>query len=197
MMNSWNGHLLTAVDVETTGTLAGWHEIIQIAAVPLDQHLDPLDNFFYINMQPEHPERISKEAERKHKIKLSDLEGCVTQERGADLFEEWFKGLDLMFNKRLLPMAHNWGFERSFLIHWLGEESFNEMWQGTPSDTIAVARFINDLCIWHARKHPFGYLNLGGLCDQFDIPLEDAHDALADCIATAKLYRSFIQYLGG
>ena len=31
-----NGNLMAAVDLETTGTQPGYHEIIQIAVVPLD-----------------------------------------------------------------------------------------------------------------------------------------------------------------
>lgn len=198
MLASWVGHLACAVDVETTGRLAGWHEIIQIAAVPLNQHFDPHPErpFFYINMAPDHPERISKESERIHKIKLEDLAGCVSQDRGADLFEEWFVNLGMMVDKRLIPLAHNWGFERGHLISWLGMDSFDKIWQGHPRDTIGVAGFINDLLVWHGRKHPFGYLNLPSLCERFDINLHNAHDALADALATAELYRNFIQFLG-
>jgi hypothetical protein len=37
-----NGHLLAAIDLETTGTRPGYHEIIQIACVPLDSDIKPL-----------------------------------------------------------------------------------------------------------------------------------------------------------
>jgi DNA polymerase III epsilon subunit-like protein len=197
MMPSLKGNILCAVDVETTGLLAGYHEIIQIAAVPLNQHLEPSKEhrFFYLTMAPECPERINDDARKKHKISDSTLQDCVSQSRGIDLFEEWFNKLDLPFGKRLVPLAHNWAFERAFLIHWLGMDSFNDIWHVHPRDTMITAAIVNDLCAWHGKKFPFNYFNLTGLCRKFDIPLDNAHDALADCIATAKLYASFMRLL--
>jgi len=45
-----------------------------------------------------------------------------------DLFVEWFERLDLPFKKSLVPMAHNWAFESSFLKAWLGISTFEEIW---------------------------------------------------------------------
>lgn len=191
------GHVPCAVDLETTGTLSGYHEIIQIACVPLNQHFDPdpKRKFFYINIAPDYPDRINPQAIKKHGIKLEDLEACISQEKAADLFEEWFNNLDLPMNKRLIPLAHNWGFERTFLIHWLGMDRFNALWQSTARDSMIFANSINDLYCWHGRKPPFDRVNLGHLCGKFDIKLDNAHDALADCIATAKLYGAMMRFL--
>ncbi|MHC4301207.1 MAG: 3'-5' exonuclease [Planctomycetota bacterium] len=194
-----NGNVLCAVDVETTGVLAGWHEIIQIACVPLNHHFEPRPDyrFFYMNLYPDHPERLSKEAVRKHGITIESLEGCPSQEQGVELFNEWHRKLELPFGKRLVPLAHNWGFERAFLIHMLGMDGFNDLWHVHPRDTMALAATINDLYVWHGRKHPFQMLSLLHLCKLFDIPLEHAHDALNDCLATAKLYAEFMRFLHG
>ena len=195
---SMNGHALCVVDVETTGTLAGYHEIIQIACVPLNQHFEPHPDlkFHYLNTRPDHPERASKEAARKHGITMESLEGCLTQEQGVDRFEAWFKSLDLPFGKRLIPLAHNFGFERAFLIHMLGLDGFNDFWQSQPRDTMVLASMINDLYAWHGRKPPFSTVSLGALCKKFDISLDNAHDALADCLATARLYAAMMRFLG-
>lgn len=194
-----SGNVLCAVDVETTGVLAGHNEIIQIACVPLNQHFEPSTKmkFFYLNMAPNHWDRISKEAVQKHGIDPDSLRDCVPQHRGAELFEEWFEKLDLPFGKRLVPLAHNWGFERSFLINWLGLDGFNSKWHVHPRDTMTLAASINDLYVWHGRKHPFPSLSLTSLCGRFDIQLDNAHDALSDCLATAKLYASIMRLLCG
>lgn len=196
---SMNGNVLCAIDVETTGTLAGYHEIVQIACVPLDQHFEPHPKlrFHYLNMLPDYPLRMSPEAERKHGISIESLEGCPTQSRGVEIFEEWWKGLDLPFGKKLVPLAQNWGFERGFLINFLGMDGFNDFWQFHPRDTMVLAAMVNDLYAWHGRKSPFTRVGLGPLCNRFDIKLDNAHDALADCLATAKLYAEMMRFLGG
>lgn len=196
---SMNGHILTAVDVETTGVLAGYNEIIQIAAVPLNHHFEPHKEMrpFYLNIRPDHFDRIQKEAVQKHGISTDSLRECVTQDRSVELFDEWFKSLNLPFGKRLVPLAHNWGFERGFLTYWLGLDGIYNYWQSHPRDTMALAATINDLYVWHGRKHPFPYLNLVSLCKRFDIDLSNAHDALADCLATAKLYAALMRFMGG
>lgn len=196
---SMNGHILTAVDVETTGVLAGYHEIIQIAAVPLNQHFEPHPKLrpFYINICPDHFDRIEKGAVQKHGIDPESLRECPSQDQSVELFAEWFRSLNLPFGKRLVPLAHNWGFERGFLTYWLGLDGIYDFWQSHPRDTMAMAATINDLYVWHGRKHPFSLLSLTALCKKFDIELDNAHDALADCLATAKLYAAFMRFMGG
>lgn len=190
-----NGHIPCAVDVETTGLLAGYDEIIQIAVVPLDQNFEPQGKFFYLNMLPDNPERLTDEAQNKHGITIDDLSDCVSQSRGVELFDEWFHNLNLPINKRLVPIAHNWAFERGFLIHWLGLEGLNYSWHCHPRDTMVMAAMINDLYTWHGRKYPFSKLNLKSLCNKFDIQLDNAHNALADSLATARLFASFLRFL--
>jgi DNA polymerase III epsilon subunit-like protein len=194
-----NGNVLCALDFETTGVLAGYNEIIQIACVPLDQHFEPHKTmrFHYINMKPEHPERASKEAEKKHGITMESLEGCPTQERGIEIFEDWYRNLNLPFGKRLIPLAHNFAFERGFMINWLGLDAYDAMWHIHPRDTFTLATAINDLYVWHGRVHPFHSVGLPSLCKRFDIQLDNAHDALADSLACAKLYAELMRFMGG
>jgi DNA polymerase III epsilon subunit-like protein len=191
-----NNNLLCAVDVETTGTVFGHHEIIQVAAVPLNHDFEPHPDyrFFYLNLAPDFPKRASKEATAKHGIKIEGLEDCVSQVRGAELFEEWFNNLDLPMGKRLTPLAHNGGFERGFLSHWLGQEAYDAIWQSHPRDSMLLALSINDVYCWHGRVHPFHTVSLISMCNRFGIPLDNAHDALADCLATAKLYAELMRF---
>ena len=57
-----NGCLMAAVDLETTGTRPGYHEIIQIAVVPLGLRLQaawPTCGHSTRSSSPKHPERES------------------------------------------------------------------------------------------------------------------------------------------
>ena len=117
-----NGNLMAAVDLETTGTQPGYHEIIQIAILPLDSEFKPLEGVrpFYTNIRPNHPERETPAATQKHKISMSELLlHAPSSERVQDWLVEWWEVLDLPYQKGLVPLAHNWAFESGFLKAWL------------------------------------------------------------------------------
>ena len=189
-----NGNLLCAVDVETTGVIANYHEIIQIALVPLDSDLQPVLKPFYLNMKPNHPLRSSRAAERVHKLDIPELllHG-VPQDRAADMLSTWFKNLDLPFTKRLTPLAHNWSYESSFLKPWLGIDLFDELFHPHARDAMILALAINDRSFRRAEKAPFKTVNLNDLCDAMGVVNEKPHDALHDCLAEAEVYRRLLQ----
>ena len=53
--------LLAFMDVETTGLVPGWHEMIDLGLVVTDLEGAPVDSLF-LRIQPEHPERASEGA---------------------------------------------------------------------------------------------------------------------------------------
>ena len=72
-MEHWNGNQICAMDTETTGLDPFWHEIVQIAILPLDSNMEPRQDVlpFYINMIPQCPERVDREA-----VKVNKFVGC-------------------------------------------------------------------------------------------------------------------------
>lgn len=192
-----NHNMLAAVDVETTGLLCGYHEIVQIAVVPLDSDIKPSDKLrpFYINIRPEFPQRQQSEAGRVHDLNLEDLSvTAVGQEKAADLFDEWFVSLELPYKKKLTPLAHNWAFERGFLSHWLGLKTMDDIFHPHARDTMLLATSLNDAAAWHGRPCPFKRVSLTALCERFGVINHNPHDALADALACANVYREFIRY---
>ena len=188
-----NGHVLASVDIETTGRLAGHHEIIQIAVVPLDSDIRPLRGVlpFYMNIAPEHPENAERQAARVHGLELDVLKKeCVTQWKAADVFADWFDSLNLPYGKRLIPLAHNWAFESAFLKNWLGLETMDLIWQGHPRDTMITAAILNDWYGYFEDSQLYKSLALTQLCKYFKIKQTGkAHDALNDALACAELYK--------
>lgn len=194
-----NGNPLAVVDVETTGVLGGYHEIIQIAVVPLtiDLEIAPVKPF-YQNIRPNFPERASARAGNIHGLNVDDLlVNAPTQERVLESFLEWFSALPLGHNRRLTPVAHNWGFERGFLSHWLGPELMNSIFHPHPRDTMIFAIMLNDRASMMGKPLPFPRVGLWNMCRKFGIEFENAHDALADCVATAKVYAQLMRALAG
>lgn len=198
---NFNGDLLVGVDTETTGLVPGYNEIIQIAIVPLNSEIQPHPGIdpFYMNIAPDYPERASGAA-AVHGIEMEELMKAPSQEESVEAFDRWFTELDLPmldggYRKRLVPLAHNWAFERTFLLHWLGLQTFSEIWSGHPRDTLVLGAHLNDLAAWNGTTCPFNRLNLGNMCEVMGVRLDNAHDALGDVLATAELYRAILRSL--
>ncbi len=189
-----NNNLLCAVDVETTGLIDSYHCLIQVAVLPLDGNLDPLDvSPFYMNIRPVFPERASKKAMEVNGLDLEELKGCPSIWQVADCFEEWFVGLDLPTDKKIVYLTQNAPFDIPFLKHWLGALGFERYFCRRGRDTMFTALAKNDEAAWKNQKIPFNYVGLKHLCEAFGIPLDNHHDSLADCIATAKVYRELLR----
>jgi len=199
-MKSFAGNLPCAVDVETTGTEAGYHEIVQIAIQPLDMDFKPYEGVlpFYVELKPDYPLRASKKAMEVNGMSLVYLQSFgVPQETCQDMLLTWFQSLKLANSRRLLPMAHNWPFDYSFISNLLGPDLFSEIFCPHYRDTMELALSIVDLAaISGCAKLPFKSFNLRALCGAFGIPYHpDAHDALEDSLAVAKLFPLLLRML--
>ena len=90
-MKHLNGNLLCAVDIETTGLVAGVHDIIEVAIIPLDHNLEPKTGFriFDAMLQPLRPEKAEPSALRSNGISLKEAqERGVNPHRAAEYLEE-------------------------------------------------------------------------------------------------------------
>lgn len=187
-----NGNLIAAIDYETLGRRAGYHDIVQMAVVPLDSDMRPLKSIrpFYTPIKPLHPERIERQAMVVHGLNIDDLMmHAPERDRVQDLLVEWFERLDLPFGKKLVPLAHNWAFEKGFTEHWLGVELMESLFYGTARDSMLVAGFINDQEATMGRPAPFNMLGLKSMALKLGVVNEKPHDAYHDAITEAEVYR--------
>jgi DNA polymerase III epsilon subunit-like protein len=196
-MTHLSGNVLAAIDFETTGRRPAHHEIIQIAILPLNHDLQPHPEIpvFYMNIRPDHPERAERSAFVINGLDLDLLLlHAPAQEKVVDLLCEWFNKLDLPQNRVIVPLAHNWAFESAFLKGWLGPDLVDQMFHSHGRDSMLLAAAINDKAFFLGDEIQFPKLGLVALCEQLGIPYENAHDALADCRATAELYRRLLAH---
>jgi len=207
-----NNNLLAVVDVETTGPIAGVNDLIEICVMPLGADLTPEKGTlpFQMELMPMRRENIDFEAMRiqrkwmervdSDKIILSKdaildatLKGCEPS-RAADLFVEWWENLGLIPFKRIMPIAHNWVFDRSFLIDWLGYKTFDYCFDPRYRDTMGMSLYDNDIADWRSEYHPYPKNNLAYLASQLKVDRRFSHTALDDCRVTAEVYRKMVQY---
>jgi DNA polymerase III epsilon subunit-like protein len=191
-----NGHLLVAIDFETTGQRAGFHEIIQIGIVPLDNDIRPLAGAapFYKTLAPIHEHRVEPAAMIANGLDLQKLmRESPSQETVKKLLAEWFERLDLAVERQLIPIAHNWAFESSFLNAWLGVGEASRIFRGHDArDSMIDARFINDRAVARGKEPVFPRVGLGSMCRKLGITNNKPHDALSDCLAEAEVYRHLV-----
>jgi DNA polymerase III epsilon subunit-like protein len=194
-MDHLHGNMLASVDVETTGVVPGYHEIVQIAVVPLDGKLHPIEEVapFYTNIRPACPDRIDEGSWRIHGLSLNGLmDSAPSQATAADLLLEWFEALKLPMGRKLVPLAHNWTFEHGFLKAWLGQKVLDQLFHYHPRDAMVCALAINDKMAYAGLAPPFTSVSLSNLCRTFKVENPRPHDALHDALAEAKVCRAML-----
>ncbi len=193
---SLNGNLLCAIDVETTGTDPRKHDVIEIAVLPLDNQFKPskLVLPFNMTMQPSRPENINLDALEVNRQKLTYvMTNSLSADKVADFLVEWFERLNLGIGKRLSPLAHNWPFDREMIIEWLGNKTFELIFDGRFRDTMSLALSMNDCAEQTGNLCPYPKVNLVYLASQMKIDHIDAHNALPDCRITAEIYAEMVK----
>lgn len=190
-----NGHLLCAIDVETTGLDCGTHDIVELAIVPLNHMIEPYKKYrpLVMKIKPRRPENINPKALGKSGLSLADIM-LYGQDpwKAADYVEDWFEKLQLPIRHNIIPLAHNWPFDREFLIEWLGIKSFQYLFNGHYRDTMALAGFLNDRAYDKKEPYTFNRLGLEAMCIKLGVDNKMPHRALYDCLATAEIYKRFV-----
>ena len=191
-----NSNMLCAIDCETTGPIAGHHDLIQVCIFPLDSELKPYKKVtpFYMELQPRRPHLCSPEHEvySREKVCHAMISG-MDADKSADLFDEWYKKLRLPDNKRISPLAHDWVHDCAFVCDWLGQLSFDRYFDARYRDTMTAALFENDRADFLGEPCPYPKVDLTYLASTLKIEFDRRHDPLSDCVTTAEVYRQMIK----
>lgn len=190
-----NGHILCAVDVETTGLDPQKNDLVEVCVLPLDHNIEPHRQHKPFSMmlkpvkEPINPNRNPQNGLTAVQIMSYGQDPY----RAADLLEEWFHALKLPPKKQIIPLAHNWVFDRDFLIEWLGPLNFQYIFNGHYRDTMTIAAFHNDRKHSQGEQYDFSRIGLGSMCEKLNVENKMAHRALYDCLATAEVYKRLVQ----
>ncbi len=157
---------IVVFDLETTGLTASSCKIIEIGAVLMEDGI--IKETFSTLIDP--MEHIPDSASEVNHIYDKDVVGAPEFKDVVGDFYKFCQGATLC--------GHNVGFDVGFLTLHAKKEFYN--FDNPTLDTLDMAR----RTLKRDRRN-----TLGDLCKEFGIELENAHRALFDTIATAKLLK--------
>jgi DNA polymerase III epsilon subunit-like protein len=122
---------LCFIDVETTGSVFGYHEIIEIAAIRTAPDASLVRGMWHERVRPRHPERITPVAQELNGFTVYDW--LSAPESNQKLWNDFAQ-----FAAGCIPVCHNPSFDRAFIMLAAGAEGVSDLgldyhWIGTES----------------------------------------------------------------
>lgn len=179
---SW---LMAHIDVETTGLIPGYHEMIDMGMVMTDLKGNPIDSLF-LRIQTLHPERLQKGA---YDCNAYDFDKW--QEMGAIHPDTAVKRI-IAFHKRVsngkqvLMVAHNCQFDSAFMDHLFrhAEETWRDLYYYYILD-------IPSMC-WGLGVTREDIMKLYSIEDEPHVA--KYHTGITGAALNARVYRGILKY---
>ncbi len=70
----------------------------------------------------------------------------------------------------------------------------DQIFHSHARDSMLYAIALNDRAICAGEQAPFDRVSLGSICKKLSIVNTNPHDALADCLAGAEVYRNLLRH---
>lgn len=172
---------LCFIDIETTGSIFGHHEVIEIAALRTSPDGKTVLDVWNRRLRPEHPERITPVAQ---KLTGFHVDEWMLASKADYAFWSEFAN----FCQGCVPVCHNPSFDRAFIClaassvgvedlgldyHWIGTESL-----GWP--------------LYIKRRLPKLYLS--SLCEYLNMDVEPLpHTAIGGADTCRKVYLALME----
>jgi len=183
-------------DLETGGLNPTRHPIIQLAAIAVDQHLQPIETFeAKIRFDEQKANRNSIRKNHYHRgvwAKIALEPEVVARNFGAFLRRHAtipMVASDGSSYRVAQLVAHNAQFDGEFLQTW-----YQRLFEYLPARYLVLCTL--QRAMWFFQEHrdepPPTDFKLATLCHHFGVPFHasSAHDALGDVTATVGLYRA-------
>ncbi len=185
-------------DVETSGVSSTKHEIIQLAAVRVNPTFSGYRTF-EVKLQFDHEKADAEALEmNSYNAEIWEQE-AVSPREAAEKFARFLnESADVTkVSKRTgreykvaQLAAHNARFDRDFIFALYKRLDIYLPANWHVIDTIQLALIHGNI----TNNQPASF-SLSKLCEFYDLPLDNAHDALGDVIATARLARRLLSDL--
>jgi len=183
------------VDLEMSGPDAGYHEIIQIGAVILNDNWSELGTYLS-NVYPENKEAFTASAEKVHGLSLEDLEEAPMIYEVLEDFEKWMRRLlkrqggDL---RDVVLCGQSVIHDINFLKFAYADENMEWPFSNKLIDLHTIAFFTFKMMEANSISVPKS-LSLKAISAYFGFEREgDTHNALEDCELTMKCLQRFFK----
>ena len=182
--------LLAFVDVETTGLVPGYHEMIDIGIVMTTLDGGELDSLF-IRIQPEHPERTEEGARAVNAFNAERWKelNALTKDQAIDRIVAFHN--DIAGEKSVLLVAFNSHFDAAFLDHLFRsrERSWRELYHYFILDLPSMA--------WILGERGLTGQSLTATLGIEDEPhVAEEHTGITGAAVNARIYRALLQRPG-
>lgn len=176
------------IDVETTGLSYQKHSVIQVAGIIMDGNKF-LQDFNY-TMQPDWNKQIDPRALQVNGRTTDELKGFDGPRKAwgevkedlsqyIDPYDTQDKAFFIAYNSQF-----DYGFVRSAWRQYVGSYFNSFFWT-----THICAKHLAAYYLQNKRSQMVDF-KLSTVCKTLGINLENAHDAMADCIALREVYES-------
>lgn len=180
--------LLAHIDVETTGLLPGYHEMIDIGLVMTNLNGDILDSLF-LRIQPGFPERLSEGAFKANAFdpeKWKEL-NAFSIKSAVDSIIAFHK--KIAGTKNVLMVAYNSQFDTAFLDHLFraAGKTWRELYHYFVMDIPSMA--------WGLGLTDLSSQKLMKLYNIQDEPhIAEFHTGITGALVNVRIYRGLLQY---
>jgi DNA polymerase III alpha subunit (gram-positive type) len=167
---------LCFIDVETTGSLFGYHEITELAAIRTTESARAVIDIYQVKIMPKHPERVTETAKQISNFGVDDWKDAVDSSN-----ELWQK--ICLFWSDCIPVCHNPPFERAFItlaMTDVGNSSIGLDYHWIGTESLAWPLYVS------GQIHK---ISLSTLLDYFDLPPEPLpHRAINGAMSCKGVY---------
>lgn len=179
--------MLAFVDVETTGLIPGYHEMIDIGIVMSDLDGNEQGRLF-VRMQPQYPERTQEGARAVNAFSVERWEemDALSIEVAVDRIVAFHK--DIAGDKNVLMVAFNSHFDAAFLDHLFRarDRSWRELYHYVILDLPSMA--------WGQGERGLTGRALANVLGVADEPrIAEQHTGITGAELNARLYRALVE----
>ncbi len=181
-------------DLEMSGTVADFHDIIQIGAVLADNNWNKIAEFESL-VYPDNPETFSKYSEEIHGISLADLEEAPSSYEVMESFEKWIrKNLRRTNNENLYDITlcgQSVVNDINFLRFKYDDLNIQWPFSSRIIDLMSVSFLFFRIYDNNGIQRPKS-LSLKSVSQMFNLARsEEQHNALEDAILTYNCFKEF------
>lgn len=188
-----NRNVLCAIDIITTGPDTSEDTLLEIAVLPLDHMLRPHKTFLMFNMKMRPEKEVTS---RQCGMREEELAKCILEGQDryvvADLFLDWVKKMELRSNKKIVPLGWNWPKDSAYLRHWLGDGTFEDVFDWRYRDVLSIANYINDRADCISEDPIYAKLDFNYLANVHRVPSFQYRSATNNVNVLHELFKQMV-----